>query len=93
MAQNDIYSTTAVDGSADEFSPSSTVNTPKTSSQIEAQKAMSLERTDRFTADTSSPFTSLDIDGHTEGDGVVNRRQAGAAAEIAAFDKVFGKGG
>ncbi|KAH7395422.1 hypothetical protein BKA64DRAFT_708815 [Cadophora sp. MPI-SDFR-AT-0126] len=58
MAASDTYSTATIDGSADEFSPSSTSPPPRTPAQVAADMALSRQRTAAFVADTSLPVVT-----------------------------------
>ncbi|PVH72976.1 hypothetical protein DL98DRAFT_595486 [Cadophora sp. DSE1049] len=87
MASSNTYSTTAVDGSADEFGPSPSVHSPKTPAQVAANKALERQRMNSFMADSSLPTLVTRHRGGTD-DTISDRRDA-AAANIACFDKAF----
>ena len=70
------------------FAPSPTVNTPRTPSEVEAEKAMAKERERRFMADTSAWWTSLNIYGD-ENNIIAADRKESAVVKIAAFEEVF----
>ncbi|KAK0106187.1 hypothetical protein ONS96_003831 [Cadophora gregata f. sp. sojae] len=81
-------STTAIDGSADEFAPSpTTAPPPRTQAKIAAEAALSRQRTSIFIADTSLPVVTPRT--YYQSSTVV-RTQA-AAAQIQAFDAAFNK--
>ncbi|PVH72974.1 hypothetical protein DL98DRAFT_595484 [Cadophora sp. DSE1049] len=85
MPLNNTYSTTAVDGSADEFSPSPTSHTPKTPSQIAAEEALALTRIQTFISNYTTSTVSISLVSNS----TVASRLAAAQASITAFDAAF----
>ncbi|KAH7370218.1 hypothetical protein BKA65DRAFT_531925 [Rhexocercosporidium sp. MPI-PUGE-AT-0058] len=85
MAPTNTYSSTAVDGSADEFAPSSSVQAPKTPAQLAAEKALALQRLSSFISHTSIGFVPVPLDNSS----TIASRHHAAQAVIAAFDAAF----
>ncbi|PVH70054.1 hypothetical protein DL98DRAFT_598140 [Cadophora sp. DSE1049] len=85
MAAN-TSSTTAVDGSADEFVPAPKYPPPRTPAQLAADAALADQRISVFTSDTFLYIVSPPPYNNTS----TSRTQA-AASNIAAFDAAFDK--
>ncbi|KAL5323709.1 hypothetical protein ACEPPN_008250 [Leptodophora sp. 'Broadleaf-Isolate-01'] len=83
-------STTAVNGSADEFASSCTSPPPRTPEQVEEDVALATRRVEAFMNDTSAPaFTTAYTENHAS---TAASRIQDAAANIDAFDAAFDKG-
>ncbi|KAG4428834.1 hypothetical protein IFR05_015683 [Cadophora sp. M221] len=85
MAPHNTYSTTAVDGSADEYGPSPTLRSPQTPEQLAAAKALALQRIGSFVKDTPIAFVSVSIDSNS----TIASRHNAAQTAIASFDVAF----
>ncbi|KAH6721667.1 hypothetical protein BKA61DRAFT_700442, partial [Leptodontidium sp. MPI-SDFR-AT-0119] len=83
-------STTAVNGSADEFAPSSASPPPRTPDQVEEDAALATRRCEAFMDDTLLPILTAQ---YTESyASTAPSRIQEAAANIDAFDAAFDKG-
>lgn len=85
MAQSDIYSTIAADGSADEFGPSPTHHAPKTPSQVSDEKALSRARIQNFLADPTTSAVSSSLNNSNTIASRLDAAQASISAVHAAF--------
>ncbi|KAH7346222.1 hypothetical protein BKA65DRAFT_551150 [Rhexocercosporidium sp. MPI-PUGE-AT-0058] len=96
MAAN-TYSTTAIDGSADQFAPSATASPPRTPAQVAADAALASQRVAPFIADPSLPVVTprsyiASNYNAIQANRVPSRTQA-AEVKIAAFDASFNNNG
>ncbi|KAH9204077.1 hypothetical protein DL95DRAFT_471807 [Leptodontidium sp. 2 PMI_412] len=85
MAPNNTYSTTAVDGSADEYGPSPSCQSRQTPEQLAVDKALAQQRITSFVRDTSIAFVSVSLDSNS----TIASRHHAAQAAVTAFDAAF----
>ncbi|KAL5323710.1 hypothetical protein ACEPPN_008251 [Leptodophora sp. 'Broadleaf-Isolate-01'] len=85
MAPNNTYSTTAVDGSTDEYGPSPSRQSRQTPEQLAVDKALAQQRITSFVKDTSIAFVSVSLDSNS----TIASRHHAAQTAITAFDAAF----